>query len=151
MSDYYLAHHGVPGMKWGVRKARGSSSSGKRSRSSPLKKINRVLVKRKKEKIKKKNAKKTEKAQKKAELKKRMKPVSKMSDAELRRRIGRKKLEQEYKKLNRETMSEGQKVARDILKGASKNVGEQLAVYVMGEMVNKAAKKKIVNPKKGQS
>ena len=28
--EEYLEHHGVPGMKWGVRKARTSSSSGKR-------------------------------------------------------------------------------------------------------------------------
>lgn len=149
MTKYYLAHHGVPGMRWGVRKARPSSSG--RKKLSPLKKVNRYLVKKKKERIRKKNRKKAEKAEKRALLKKKMKPVSKMSDAELRQRIGRKKLEQEYKKLNRETMSSGQKLFNEIMKNSTKNIGEQLTTYIMGEIVNKAAKKKIVNPKKGQN
>lgn len=149
MTKYYLAHYGTPGMRWGVRKARPSSSG--RKKLSPLNKANRYLVKKKKERIRKKNRKKAEKAEKRALLKKKMKPVSKMSDAELRQRIGRKKLEQEYKKLNRETMSSGQKIFNDIMKDSVKNIGGQLTVYVMGEMINKAAKKKIVNSKKGQN
>lgn len=140
-NDYYLAHFGVPGMRWGIRKSRPSSG---RSR------IGAHLHKRKKERIKKKNAKKARRNQQRADLKRKLTPMSKMSDAELKRRIARKKLEQEYKKLNRETKSEGRKFVEDVLSKSSKNIAEQAMTYAIGTGLNKAVGSNIVNPKKGQ-
>lgn len=140
-NDYYLAHYGVLGMRWGVRKSRPSSGRSK---------ISAHFHKKKKERIKKKNAKKAKRNQQRADLKKKLTPVSKMSEKELRRRIDRKKLEQEYKKLNRETKSEGRKFVEDVLSKSAKNIAEQATTYAMGYALNKVAGSNIVNPKKGQ-
>ncbi len=139
----YLIHYGVIGMKWGVRKSR-PRSSGARPRTKKTKKI--TFFKKRKEK-------KAKKARQKAvreEYSNKKKAVKKMSDEELKDAIARLELEKKYKSLNQEKVSVGRKVVEDILQSSAKNVGMQLGVYILGNAVNKAAKKEIVNPKKGQ-
>lgn len=87
------------------------------------------------------------------------KKIEDMSDEELRERINRLNLEQDYRKkmkeINPKTTSKGKEIVKDILEKSAKNVGTQLATYVMGRGINKMFEKtfndpQIVNPKKGQ-
>lgn len=136
----YLIHYGVLGMRWGVRKSR-PRSSGTRSKSKS-RKIG-FFKQRKMQKARKKaKAAKTPSIEKKS--------VKKMSDDELKAAISRLELEKKYKSLNVEQVSTGKKLVNSILEASLKNVGTQLGVYIIGNAINKAAKKEIVNPKKGQ-
>ena len=79
-----LSHYGTKGMKWGVRKARSSSSTV------------RTTFK---------------------------KAPSKLSDAELARRIKRMETEKKYNQLNRKDISEGKKIVMDILGTSGRRIG----------------------------
>lgn len=95
-----LYHYGVKGMRWGVRRSKPQSgySSGTRKRS-------KKLSPDQKEKQNRKNA-----------LKKRRT----MSDAELKKRIERLKLEKEFKNLTKEDISPGKSYVSDIMSSAGK-------------------------------
>lgn len=80
----YLAHYGVLGMKWGVRKDR-SSSGKKRNKSKVRTRIEKEI--------------KTRKA--------RDKRVKSMSDVELRREINRLNMEKQYKELTQTDLEKG--------------------------------------------
>lgn len=121
-----LVHHGVLGMKWGVRKTKKSSSSSSKKKVSDSKSSE-------------------------GDKKKQIKSIKKMSDEELSRRIKRLQLEKQYRDLRNSEFSTGKRVVKSILAESSRNIGTQALTYAMGSAVNKAAKKKIVNPKKGQN
>lgn len=111
MSDYYLTssasfisddelyHYGIKGQKWGVRRYQNKDGSltaaGKKRKSSPDAK---------------------EKETRKADVKNRRT----MSDADLKKRIERMKLEKEYKSLVDEDIAPGKKYVSDILSAAGK-------------------------------
>ena len=95
MEKNELVHHGIKGMKWGVRRTeaqlartRGITKSDEKSSSTSTKKIE--STKRKK--------------------------MSEMSDEELRRVINRLQLEQQYRNLNPEKVSIGEKFANKVIK-----------------------------------
>jgi hypothetical protein len=148
-----LYHHGVKGMKWGVRKSRGSSGTSSR-KSRAAKKTKSYFAKRK---AAKKKRIKEEQVKKEAEQA-RKKRVSELSDKELQDRIARLQLEKTYKDLVKSTQpqaSSGKKFVTGVLEASGKNVAAQLTTYVMGRAVNKALEgvfndKQVVNPKKGQ-
>ena len=89
-----LAHAGVKGMKWGVRKSAKSTTS---SKSTPK------ATKPQKEKAK------------------------DLSDTELRARINRLQMEQQYKQMTNSQKSAGQKFVTDVLQTAAKTAATQLA------------------------
>lgn len=83
--------------------------------------------------------------------------LSEISSEELQKKISRIQLEKQYRDLTTKpkTVSKGRQVLDSILESSSKNIGTQLATYLMGNMVNSVAKAlgsevDIVNPKKGQ-
>lgn len=95
MKKNELVHHGIKGMKWGVRRteaqlarARGNTKSDEKTSSISTKK---------------------------AEATKRKK-MSEMSDEELRRVVNRLQLEQQYRNLNPEKVSTGKKFANKVVK-----------------------------------
>ena len=89
----FLDHHGVKGMKWGVRKrSSGGSSSTTRTRFK--------------------------------------KPPSKLSDAEINRRIKRMETEKKYNQLNKKDISEGRKAAQEILSSSGKRVAKTVVTGV---------------------
>ena len=157
-SDNYLAHYGVLGMKWGVRRT--AAQLGNRIRGK------RTQVKRKQSLAK---ARATREKNRKAAAKRQqlldkgLLSPKKMTDAELKAKIERLNLEKEFKKSMTEARGDGgKKYVTDILKKIGENtltnLGTQAATHVIGEAINKAAgvsstdtAKRIVNPQKGQS
>ena len=148
MNDNYLEHYGIPRRSgrypWGSgsRPFQGDSSAGKSSGKTKTsgKSVKTGLFKKGKTKTKSSEE-----------------DLSKISSEDLQKRIDRIQLEQKYRELTSKpkTISKGRQVLTSILETSSKNVGTQLATYMMGSMVNSVAKAfgsevDIVNPKKGQ-
>lgn len=98
-----LAHYGIKGMKWGIRRTEAQLA---RARGSSLSA--------------------TKKASSKSSSKPKTKSISEMSDEELRARVNRIRLENDYKSLTPKQVSKGKKFVDDFitkpLAEASKNV-----------------------------
>ena len=148
MNDNYLEHYGIPRRSgrypWGSgsRPFQGDSPAAKSSGKT------KTSGKSGKTGLFKKGKTKTESSEE---------DISKISSEDLQKRIDRIQLEQKYRELTSKpkTISKGRQVLTSILETSSKNVGTQLATYLMGNMVNSVAKAlgseaDIVNPKKGQ-
>lgn len=136
MNGDYLAHHGIIGMKWGIRRyqnADGSLTSTGRKRRSMIYDEN------------------ANNATKKKNTEKKLKD---MTDDELKIRITRLELEKRFKDLSKpadvEKTSRGKKIVMDILEKSGSNIATQLTTYAMGTAVNKMIGSEIVNPRKGQ-
>lgn len=175
-----LCHHGVKGMKWGIRRtpeqlghktgsskkktASAKTSSPKSSttkkpevkKPSIISRASQTMAKRKEVKQQKAEEKKQARAEKKPEKKN----ISELSDAELRSRINRMEMEKRYRDLTvslnpPKQKSATRKIAESIVTKSIENVGAQTVTYFLGTGVNKAASRifndpAIINPKKGQ-
>lgn len=148
MSNNYLEHYGIPRRSgrypWGsgsrpfqgdsaVAKSSGKSKSSEKSGKTGLFKRDKSKAKSPEE------------------------DLSEISSEELQKKINRIQLEKQYRDLTTKpkTVSKGRQILNSILESSSKNIGTQLATYLMGNMVNSVAKAlgseaDIVNPKKGQ-
>ena len=148
MNDNYLEHYGIPRRSgrypWGSgsRPFQGDSPAAKSSGKT------KTSGKSGKTGLFKKGKTKTESSSE---------DISKISSEELQKKINRIQLEKQYRDLTTKpkTVSKGRQILDSILESSSKNIGTQLATYLMGNMVNSVAKAfgseaDIVNPKKGQ-
>ena len=148
MNDNYLEHYGIPRRSgrypWGSgsRPFQGDSPAAKSSGKT------KTSGKSGKTGLFKKGKTKTKSSEE---------DLSEISSEELQKKINRIQLEKQYRDLTTKpkTVSKGRQILNSILESSSKNIGTQLATYLMGNMVNSVAKAlgseaDIVNPKKGQ-
>ena len=148
MNDNYLEHYGIPRRSgrypWGSgsRPFQGDSAAAKSSEKTKTSGKSRKTGLFKKEKTKTRSSEED---------------LSEISSEELQKKINRIQLEKQYRDLTTKpkTVSKGRQILNSILESSSKNIGTQLATYLMGNMVNSVAKAlgsevDIVNPKKGQ-
>lgn len=117
MNEDYLCHHGVKGMKWGIRKDRKRTSIFSRKSNKSKKNQNGS------QKSESKQPKKTN--------------VKKLSDQELQSKIKRLQMEKQYRDLKKDEVSAGKKLVGEILKTSGKTLGVQLANYIGGKAINK--------------
>ena len=138
MENSHLYHHGILGMKWGVRRFQNKdgslTSDGKRHLEQNSK------------------AKQGNNKKKKGHTTNKGKSINELSDDELRKRINRLELEKRYEALSKKEqkakMFDGKRFVTQVLENSGKVVATQLSTYVMGNMVNKVAQKNIINVKK---
>lgn len=97
MDDSVLAHYGILGMKWGVRRSEAqlARARGAKSKSSSEEES---------EDYKKAHSPKS---------------IKSMSDAELRNRLNRLQMEQQYARMNPDTVNRGKDVANKIMKAGT--------------------------------
>ncbi len=108
--DDYLVHHGVKGMKWGVRKDRSSGGKSSSIKSTTIKKARAARNVYRNVTGSKRSA---------AMTKYRKKNIDGMSDADLRKAVNRMNLERQYRDLTKADYMKGQRYASDILKHKS--------------------------------
>ena len=124
-----LYHHGVKGMKWGVRKTpvRSSSVATRKRKSNTL-----SLFKKKKT---------THKVSSANSSPAQTKSIKDMSDDELRKKVERVRLEQQYQQLDPKTVSRGKRITKrvmdDIIVPAAVDIGKQVAKSIMANVTNK--------------
>ena len=127
--DNELYHHGVKGMKWGVRKTPVRSSSG----ATRKLKSNTLSLFKKKKTTRNASVAKSSQAQ--------TKSVKDMSDDELERKIERARLEQKYLELNPETVSRGRRIAKSVINNvivpSAEDLGKQAVKSFMAKGINK--------------
>lgn len=136
-NDDHLEHHGVPGMKWGVRK--------KSNRLTLMKVRKQRRVEKNKERF---NRHKSQVSELIKKQKAKSDGVKNMSDDELRKKINRLNLEKQYKDLNRSTVSSGRKAVNEILTSSMRSVAKEATRTAIGTTLNTVTGVNLVNTSK---
>lgn len=151
MSNEALQHHGIIGMKWGIRRSEAQLARARGKVASLEEKVNR------------KKGVSSQPSSTSTNPAKPQKRVKDMTDEELQAKIRRLQMEKQLKDLMgseeaKKTQSKGKSFIMSVLETSGKNIATQAATYALGSAVNSAVKKvskgkitdDIVNPKKGQ-
>jgi len=133
----YLAHYGVLGMKWGVRRLK--------NRHEVLSKRGMYFTKNRADKAKAARERKIARIESKiADREKNA--IKNLSDDELRKRINRLQMERQYASLNPSALKKGQRFASKILLGAATGVLTGLVVKGMNSGLKTAGAKLAAAP-----
>lgn len=138
MENKELVHHGILGQKWGVRRYQNKdgtlTSAGKKREQAEADGTNSNNTKQRT------SGKVVSKSTEHANSSK-SKSLNDMSDEELRRRLDRLKLEQEYNKLlkgpEKKKLFDGRAFVSNALNTVAKELVNQFAPYVVGSLVGK--------------
>lgn len=131
-----LYHYGRKGMKWGQNIFGKKRSSGS---SAPTTLRGKIEAKKKAKAKAKAAEEKKRKAEAEARELTKRKSVKKMSDAELKDRINRLKMEDDYRKLmnDNDTLTKGAKFVMGVLEKVGKDALEQTLAYAVENQINK--------------
>ena len=133
--ETYLAHAGVRGMKWGVR--RYQNSDGTLTEAGRLRYSRQMTKKRKAAAKKAAEAKRNEEAKRTADKTSKPRDVSSMSDQEIRDFLNRRDLEKRYlDAVAPKTIEQGESATKRFMK----KFGSSLADNLIKEATNKIAK-----------
>lgn len=142
MNSNELMHHGIHGMRWGVRRYQnkdGSLTAAGRKRINQLdSEYQRLTGMKLNKKTSSADVKKTEL---KPKSKSKSKSISEMTNEEIQEKINRITLEQNLKSLTPKKISAGKRftetVMNDVITPAATDVGKQLARSMFADGVNK--------------
>lgn len=132
--DYenFLEHHGVKGMKWGVRKAESAARVARAKRKERKEK----RTERKKARAEQRQERRETRAAKRADAKKAKNPASQMSDSQIKERVNRMNLEAQYNRLSKEAYG-------NTSKGKVENFVKKQGVQLLEKQLQKQANRAI--------
>lgn len=141
METYEIYHHGIKGMRWGIRRTKAQLGY----KTSPAKRTSIKTMQ-----MRKKNAPKKASPDTSAR-----KSISEMSDDELRAKLNRLRLEKELRDLTPKQVSTGRKIinsiVNDVLVPSTKDAGKKIVSSVLETQGKKLISKLLDTPNAGNS
>ena len=135
MTENELLHYGVLGMKWGVKKARKSSDTVDETRKkSNTQKSNTQKSNTQNSNTKQQSKKFVTKKQKQKQI---MEDLNSMSDKELRDRLNRMQMEQQYIRMMTPEKSAAKKQVEQFLINEGRNIASQMLREQIRKQTNK--------------
>ena len=138
-----LTHHGVKGMKWGIRKRQYSSGNSSKRKKSSKRSLLSMFKRNKKTSDTQSSSRKTQQEQTKKKVN-----ISELSDDELKKMVTRMQLEQNYRQLNPKQTTIGERIVKAMsdgaisgLQNATQNTVSTFLTNAMKEMMEDSSNK----------